>query len=440
VLLLGKDVRLLARAPILVVLLLGYPLLVALLAASALQGQGRAPTIAIVNLDTAGQSVQVGTEHLSVDSYINRLAKQVHVERLSPSQASQQLDAGRVSAVLTIPAGFVADLQSALVQPTLQLVTSRRSPIEGDAVAHELQSAVYQFNQSLAQSYVNQILKLANLIVDGGQVQIFGHQGQVIGLARTRQIVTQARAQLLREGHVQQAAELASVLAFINSTQNNLSLASPAANAIASPIRLQVAQALHGREPLSAFGVAAALLASLALVGVLLAAGGIAAEREERTLSRLRRGLVRIPAIIIEKVVFSAIACLALGSVLLGAVAVLTDLQVGRWAEWIPVLLLAGASFGAFGVVIGAIARETRTALLAALMLTLPLVFIGLIPGAAVAFGARLVPFGPGFQVFQALLADPSVRGIWSDAVALGILTAVYAGAATVALKRLVSP
>jgi ABC-type transport system involved in cytochrome c biogenesis permease component len=430
-------VRLLARAPILLVLLLGYPLLVALLAASALQGQGRAPTIAVVNLDTAGQSVQVGNEQLSVDSYIERLGKQVHVERLSADQASQQLDAGRVSAVLTIPPGFVADLRSALVQPTLQLVTSRRSPIEGDAVAHQLQSAVYQFNQNLAQSYVNQILKLANLIVNGGQVQIFGRQGQVIGLARTRQVVARARAQSLREGRVQQAAELATVLAFIDATQNNLGLANPAAHAIASPIRLQVVQALHGREPLSAFGVAAALLASLALVGVLLASGGIAAEREERTLSRLRRGLVRLPAIITEKVIFSAIACVALGSVLLGAVAVLTDLQVGRWAQWVPVLLLAGASFGAFGVLIGAIARETRTALLAALMLTLPLVFIGLIPGAAVAFVSQLVPFGPAFRVFQALLADPSVGGIWPDVVALGALTVVYAGAATIALKRL---
>ncbi len=428
--------RLLARAPILLLLLIGYPLLVALLAAAALQGQGRAPTIAVVNLDTAGQTVHVGGQRLSVDDYIDRLATQVQVQRLGPDQALQALNDGRVEAVLTVPAGFIADLQSGLVQPTLQLVTSRRSPIEGDAVAHQLQSAVYQFNQSLAQTYVNQILQLAHLIVGGGQVGIFGRQGQVIGLTRTRQIVTQARAQLLQRGQVRLAAELASVLSFINATQSNLGLAAPAASAIASPIRLEIAQAEHGREPLSAFGVAAALLASLALVGVLLSAGGIAAEREEHTLRRLRRGLVALPAIVLEKVLFSALACLALGLVLLGAVALLTDLEVGRWAAWVPVLALAGASFGAFGVLIGATARETRTALLAALMLTLPLAFIGLIPGAAVSFVAQLVPFGPGFNVFQTLLADPTMSGIWSDVLALGILTAVFTSAAAVVLGR----
>jgi ABC-type transport system involved in cytochrome c biogenesis permease component len=429
-------VRLLARAPILLLLLIGYPVLVALLAAAALQGQGRAPTIALVNLDTAAQTVQVGDQRLSVDDYINRLAKQVHVERLSADQARQALDAGRVEAVLTVPAGFIADLQSGLVQPTLHLVTSRRSPIEGDAVAHQLQSAVYEFNQSLAQSYVSQILQLANLIVEGGQVGIFGRQGQVIGLTRTRRIVAQAHDQLLQRGQVRLAADLASVLSFINATQSNLGLAAPAASAIASPIRLDIAQAEHGREPLSAFGVAAALLASLALVGVLLSAGGIAAEREEHTLARLRRGLVAPPAIVLEKVLFSALACLALGLVLLGAVDLLTGLEVGRWAAWVPVLVLAGASFGAFGVIIGAIARETRTALLAALMLTLPLVFIGLIPGIAASRVAQVVPFGPGFNVFQTLLADPTIGGIWPDVLSLGILTAVFTGAAAVVLDR----
>ena len=428
--------RLLTRAPMLLVLLIGYPLLVALLAAAALQGQGRAPTIAVVNLDVAGQTVPVGGQRLSVDDYIDRLAKQVQVERLGPVQARQALDAGRVEAILTVPAGFIADLQSGLVQPTLQLVTSRRSPIEGDAAAHQLQSAVYEFNQSLAQTYVNQILKLANLITAGGQVQIFSRQGQVIGLARTRQIVTQARNQLQLRGQVQLASELASVLPFINATQTNLGLAAPAASAIASPIRLQIAQAEHGREPLSAFGVAAALLASLALVGVLLSAGGIAAEREEHTLRRLRRGLVTLPALVFEKVLFSALACLALGLVLLGAVALLTGLEVGRWAAWVPVLTLAGTSFGAFGVFIGAIARETRTALLAALMLTLPLVFVGLIPGTAVARVAQVVPFGPAFNVFQTLLADPTISGIWSDVLALGILTAVFTGGAALVLDR----
>lgn len=428
--------RLLARAPLLLVLLLGYPLLIALLAAAALQGQGHEPTIAVVNLDTSGQTVRVAGRQLSVDDYVDQLGTQVQVERMTAAEARSQLDAGRVEAVLTVPVGFIADLKSGLVPPTLQLATSRRSPIEADAVAHQLQSAVYQFDQSLAQTYVNQILKLADLIVDGGKVGLFGRQGHVIGLARTRQIVTQARDQAQEHGQVQLAADLDSVLAFINATQSNLGLAAPAASAIASPIRLEITQAEHGREPLSAFGVAAALLASLALVGVLLSAGGIAAEREERTLRRLRRGLVSLPAIVIEKVLFSALACLALGLVLLAAVAELTDLEVGRWVAWVPILTLAGASFGAFGVLIGAIARETRTALLAALTLTLPLVFIGLIPGSLVSLISRVVPFGPGFRLFQTLLVEPTITGIWTDVLTLCLLTALCAGAAALVLER----
>jgi ABC-2 type transport system permease protein len=435
-LLLRKDLRLLLRSPALLGLLVGYPLLVALLVAAALQGESRKPVVAVVNEDAPGRTVQVAGERLGVDDYVARLEDQVRVERLDADRAARELQAGRVAAVLTVPEGFIGDLQSGIRQPTLRLVTSRRSPVEGEAITRRLEAAVFRLNQGLAETYVRQVLRLVDLIVDGGSIGVFGREGDVIGLRRSRDLIAEAQRTLRARGDADVAATLDPLLTFIDETRANLDLTRPAATAIGSPIRLEVAEGASGREPLSAFGVAGALLASLALAGVLLGAAGIASEREEETLVRLRRGLVPLPLLVLEKIVVAALVCLVLGLVLLGAVALLTDLTVGRWALWPPVLALAGAAFGAFGAVVGAAARETRTALLAALMLALPLVFVGLVPGEAVAAVASLVPFGPAFALFRALLADPTLPSLARDAALLGALAALLAAAAALVLRR----
>jgi ABC-type multidrug transport system permease subunit len=215
-------------------------------------------------------------------------------------------------------------------------------------------------------------------------------------------------------------------------------LAGSAANAIRSPIELRITKAAPGREPVSAFGFAGALLVSVGLVGVLIAAAALSAEREDNALERLGRGLVSPGALVAGKVVFAAIACVVVGLVLLGAVAAFTSLAIGRWPLWLATLVLAGLGFGSFGVLVGAVARETRTALLAGLMLALPLLFLGLVPSDGVAHAiVQVVPFGPAFEAFRTLLVEPSVPG--RIALTLGqmaLITLVLGAGAALALAR----
>jgi ABC-type transport system involved in cytochrome c biogenesis permease component len=433
----AKDLRILRRSPLVALVLVGYPLVVSLLVAAALQSGERTPALAVVNLDAPGRTVQVGERRLSVDDYLARLDEEVDLRRLDADEAGRALDDGRVAAVLTIPEGFISDLQSGVRQPLLRLVTSARSPLEGEAISRRLQAAVFRFNQGLATGYVRQVLRLVDFISNGGSIGIFGRQGEVVGLRNSRVLIAETQDELRRSGRADLAARLDPLLVFIDETQANLDLARPAATAIASPIRLEVAEGAEGREPLSAFGVAGALLVSLALVGGLLGAAGIASEREEDTLTRLRRGLVALPLLVVEKIVVAALACTVIGGVLLAAVAVLTDLAVGRWALWPPALALAGLAFAAVGVLIGAAARDTRTALLATLMISLPLIFVGLVPDDAAAAVASLVPFGPAFRIFRDLLAEPRLdAALAGDMVALALMAALATTAAAVLLRR----
>jgi ABC-2 type transport system permease protein len=434
-LLLRKDVRLLGRTPAVLLILVVFPLLVAL----ALQSDQRRPDVAVVNLDSSGRTVVVGDRRLSIDDYVARLSKDVDVRRLDARAAAEALDAGRVSAVLTIPENFIADLQSGVRQPALRLDASRRSPIEADAIVRNLQAAVYRLNQSLAVGYVDQVLRLVDLVVNGGQAGFYGRSGDALGLRRSRVLVTTLRQRLAAAGQTGAAGQLGPLLNFIDETQRNLDLAKPAANAIRAPIELKVSESARGREPLSAFGFAAALLVSLGLAGALLAAAAMSAEREDHALVRLGRGLISAWALVAEKMVFTALACLIVGLTLLGGVALFTSLAVGRWPLWLAALLLAGLGFGAFGVLAGALARETRTALLVTLMLALPLLALGLLPNAAVASAvSQLVPFGPAFDVFQTLLVEPSIAAgdLARSLGHLALLAAVFGAAAALVVRR----
>ncbi len=388
-----------------------YPILVALLVAVALQSEDRRPSVAVVNLDAGGRSVEVGGRRLSVDDYVDRLSEDVDVSLLSPEEATDALDAGRVGAVVTIPDRFIADLQSGVRQPVLRLATSRRSPIEADAIQGSLEAALYRLNQSLAVGYVDSVLRLVDLVVNGGRIGFFGRTGDALGLRRSRVLVVTMQERLRAAGEPLIASQLEPLLNFIDETQNNLDLARPAANAIRAPIELEVVEAEPGREPLSAFGFAAALLVSLGLAGILLGASVMSTEREEATLTRLGRGLVSPWSLVAEKTAFTASVCAVVGLILLAVVAGLTDLAVGRWGLWVIAVLLAGLAFGAFGDLAGALAREARTALLAVLMVGLPLIGLSVLPGAPAKVIGELVPFGPAFDAFQTLLVEPTVPG-----------------------------
>ncbi|MEQ8833696.1 MAG: ABC transporter permease [Miltoncostaeaceae bacterium] len=438
-LLLGKDLRMLIRSPGLLLALLAYPLLVSLLVAAALQESDRRPTIALVNLDTTGRTVEVAGERRSVADYIARIAEETEVRALGPEEAARALDDGRVSAVLTIPEGFVSDLQSGLRSPEVGLTTARRSPIEAQALTRTLESAVFAFNRDLAEGYVDQVVALVDLVVNGGTIGAFGRSGEALGLIRSRELVLELQADLRARGDTATAEALQPLVAFIDTTRANLDLAAPAAEAIRSPIELAVTESGDGREPLTAFGVAAALLISLGLAGLLLGAAGLASERDDDVLARLVRGPVRAWALVAEKVVFGAVIAGALGGVLLGALMLGAGLAPGRFGWWAAALLAAGLAVAALGVLAGALARDTRSALLVALMGGVPLLALAVVPAGGLAgVAAGLTPFGPALDLFQGLLVDPALDTgrLGADLLRLAAMAVVLGALATVATAR----
>jgi ABC-type multidrug transport system permease subunit len=105
--------------------------------------------------------------------------------------------------------------------------------------------------------------------------------------------------------------------------------------------------------------------------------------------------------------------------------------------------LVAGAALGALGTLLGALARETRTASLVAVLVVMPIVFLGLVPREVVPVAGWLgdgLPFSHAVRYFSASLYDASPWGtVGRELIWLVGLGLVFGTLARLATRRLLA-
>jgi ABC-2 type transport system permease protein len=152
---------------------------------------------------------------------------------------------------------------------------------------------------------------------------------------------------------------------------------------------------------------------------------------------------VSLGQLVWSKVALAAAVGLVLGAaiaIVFGIVVDVGGITGGEpWAR-LPLLLagvlLVAAVVGAAGTLLGTLAREARTASLLAVLLVLPVVFLGLVPRGAVPLAywvSLFLPFAHAVRLFGAALYDTSPWHV------VGVETAwlVGIGAVSWALARL---
>jgi len=152
-----------------------------------------------------------------------------------------------------------------------------------------------------------------------------------------------------------------------------------ALRATAHPIEIARVKGRGRTWALSADVQAYALGLTISFLALVLAAGSLAAERDENVVGRLARGLVTLGELVWAKVLLAALVALALGlgvSLVFGAIIQIGNVTGGEPWGRVPLLalglLLAGAALGALGALIGAVSHEARTASLVALLVVEP--------------------------------------------------------------------
>jgi ABC-2 type transport system permease protein len=418
--------------------LIAYPLVVAGLVGLVAGYGSSKPRVALVDQDRLPAVVTVGGHRFRIQDAIDEVSDNVHLIRMDTAEARRALATGRVVATLTVPPGFLADLKSGLNAPSLVYQTTRGGI--SSRVTQQVQALVYALNRQLQKAYVETDLGYVQLIVRGGRAEFGGQTYDVLGLARMQELLGQLPPSPQRD----RIAEFARIAGLALVQTGNL------LESTANPIELERAREDSRSSLLSAQVQSYALALTITFLALLLAAGAIAGEREENTIGRLRRGLVSMGELVGAKVALAAVVALALGlaiAVVFGVIVEAGDVVGGQPWERLPLLavglLLAGAALGALGSLLGALSRETRAASLVAVLVVMPIVFLGLVPREVAPVAGWLsdaLPFAHAVRYFAASLYDASPWAAVARELAwlcgLGLL---FAGLARLATRRLLA-
>jgi ABC-2 family transporter protein len=435
-LLVGKDLRTLRRTPVLLGVLLAYPLVIAALVGLVAGYSNSKPRVAFVDEDGLPARLVVGTHSFNVRTTIDAVAQNVDLVRMSEDSARRELADGKVVAVITVPPGFVSTLQQMVTSPTLELGVTRGGT--SGRVRQQVQALVYQLNLKLQRAYISANIAYVRLILHGGNGKFLGRTFNVIGLDGTARELAA----------MPQSARVKKIADFVHDARLALAETDVALRATAEPIKL-VEEPQRGRSALVSAQVQSyAFALTLTFLALVLAAGALAAERDENVLGRLLRGLVRPAELVGAKVALAGLVSAGLGlavAIGFGVVIQLGDVVGGEPWGRLPLLAvglaLTGGALGALGALIGGVAREARTASLVSVLVVLPIVFLGLIPSeffAAAGWASDALPFAHGVRFFSAALFDNDPWGsVARESGWLVVLGLLYGGGSVLAVRTL---
>jgi ABC-type transport system involved in cytochrome c biogenesis permease component len=442
--LLVKDLQILRRSPLMVTLLIVYPVAIALLMGFALsRGPGK-PHIALLNeIPKQARTFDVAGQSLNANQYTPEFFKSVEPTIVhTRAQALSLVRDGKVLAAVILPPDITRKLATGREQPTIEVVYNGEDAVKQRFVESVIKARLADANIALSQKFERATVGYINLLLTGGTLHVLGESVEILGLRNARAIVDGAIAALPADSPLR--APLRQVEQFGTLAIDNLGVSNDVLRSVGMPIRVKQTIVGGSRTPLDAFAAAVSVTVSLMFLTLLLASGLLALEREENAFARLVRGLVSRLGLLVEKIGLAALcAFLVTLAMLMALGAFFIELDWARFPLWVAALAFGGVAFAALGVAIGGLAREVRAASLLAFLLSLPIAFLALVPSAAVAAGlftvVRIVsaafPFKATLQALDAAL-NANGGGIALPLAHLAAIAVVYTALARLALRR----
>jgi ABC-2 type transport system permease protein len=445
--LLVKDLQILKRSPLLVGVLVVYPIAIALMIGFALSSPPGKPRVAFYNEVPAGKGkIDFGTQQINVAHYASELLRSIQPIRVhSEAEAIAKVKSGEALAAVIIPAELPQEIQNLVTQgvgsPTVKVYLNSKDPVERQFVDQAISSRVAQVEQLVSK----QVLKVAvtdlQEVLSGGTVNIAGFNVHLLGLRNSRAIIEGTIAALPPGSPLRVA--LKQVVGFASLAIQGLAFASPVLGSIGNPLTVDETQLSGRTTPTDAYAAAIAVIVSLMFVTVLLAAGMLALERSENAYARLVRGLVTPGRLLSEKIALAGGCATVLTLLMAAFVSLFVHLDWSRFELWVAALLLGGLAFGALGCAIGGLAREVSAASLLAFLISLPVAFVALVPASAVSGTLKSIldaiafffPFKAALQAISNAFSGTS-PGIGLPLLHLAVLAVLFGLLARLALRR----
>ena len=444
--LLLKDLQIMRRSPLVTVLLIAYPIVIAVLIGFALSRDPETPKVAIVNQIPTDAPFSIGGESFDVAGVKDELCSRIDCLSVDSEDAARKMVAdGDALGALILPPDLIEKLQSlgglTPEAPTVKVLVNEEDPVKGQRVDDRVSTRLSEANLRISQQVSDVSTKYLNILLDGGDFSLFGNGLNILGLQRSSEILKDVRKELAPGSP--DLGPLNSVIRFSDLAIENLGVADDLLSSVSQPIKVDKEVVTGDAPSLDTFAIAVAATVTLMFVTVLLVAGSLALEREENAFARLTRGLVGKSELLAEKVLLGVVVALAVTILMLAGLGAFVSLDWGRFPLWIPAIVAGGAGFAAFGVAIGGATKEVRAASLLAFMISLPVAFLSLVPSGTVSTAlydvigviSAAFPFDPALRALEGAL-ESGGPSLWLAILHLAGLAIAYGILARLAVRR----
>ncbi len=250
--LLLKDLQILRRSPLQAVLLVAYPVLIAVLVGFAISRSPEKPRVAFLNDVPADSRVSVGATELPNIGVNDRICGRVECVRVkSRDEAIEEVRSGDVLAALILPANLVSRINSLSTPfpktPEIEVVVSEEDPVKARLVNDRIDALIAQANLVIARRIAGEGGKFLDLVLDGGDIRVIGQTIEILGLRNSARIVESLRPSL-PPGDLRDSVDR--VIRFTRLARNNLSTGAPLLTRLAQPIAVDK-EVVDGSSPRS---------------------------------------------------------------------------------------------------------------------------------------------------------------------------------------------
>ena len=200
--LLLKDLQILRRSPLLVALLVIYPVVIAVLIGLSLSAGPGKPKVAFANLVKPGESeFTIGGKKLDAASYASQLFESIDPIRVATrEEAIEKVRSGEALGALVLPEDSTDRLRRTLAlsggdPPTVEVYYNAEDPVKRRFVESTIRARLAEANDALSDAVLKEAAGYIDVIVTGGKVTIpLVGAVDILGLRRAQTIVEGAIA------------------------------------------------------------------------------------------------------------------------------------------------------------------------------------------------------------------------------------------------------
>ena len=192
--LLLKDLQILRRSPLQAVLLVAYPILIAVLVGFAISRGPEKPRVAFLNEVPSGARIDVGGQQLPSANVKGRICGRVECVFVSDrAEAESKVKSGDVLAALVLPSSLVNKINSLSTLtpgvPEVEVLVNEENAVKAELVNDRITTLLAQANLAIARRIGSEGGHYLQLLVNGGDLPVLGQTIHILGLRTTARIL-----------------------------------------------------------------------------------------------------------------------------------------------------------------------------------------------------------------------------------------------------------